>query len=629
MVDNTVLNTGSGGDTIASDDIGGVKHQRVKVQHGADGSATDVSAASPLPVDQQSALPTGANTIGKVDTNQVNLVSTDNSTTTPLGIDAVFTGTGEDITKFASISIVCLTDQNSATGGLSIQFSSDNSNWDLKENHAVTADAVFANISCAHNKWFRIVYTNGGTGQGFFRLSVVLSQTPVGGHLHFLNENISDDDFAVLVHSVLCAKLPSGAYTSIEATTGGNLKVAIEEADTSATGLAKAIDNVVGATDTGIAMLGKHSSDTVHTVVAEGDYDIVALSEFNAMQVAPEQHHIIDEMDVTTGWAALGNDTINLATTTKHVLGAAALEFDKVNGAANTVFGGIDKTITSVDLGNPSPHDIIQTVIYVESVAAIDYFFLRLGTDNTAYNEWRIDGADLTGAIFETIAVDIGDASYAGITGAGIDWGALTYVAVGFAFNAETDTLANIVIDEISFHTNQHVNASINSEVTSSVSSANVNLQKVGGSPTDKGAGNVSNGSQRIVIATDDVNLSALKATMSGPAAPAIDSYTQVAINLTTGADQVLAASAANKQIWVYGYMFTCGDAAGQSVSFQDEDNVALSGIMEFAQYGGASVAPSGNFSMPIWKLGTNKDLEVDITGGDVDGWLTYAILSV
>ena len=50
MADNTVLNTGSGGDTIASDDILGVKHQRVKVQYGADGSATDVDSINRLPV---------------------------------------------------------------------------------------------------------------------------------------------------------------------------------------------------------------------------------------------------------------------------------------------------------------------------------------------------------------------------------------------------------------------------------------------------------------------------------------------------------------------------------------------------------------------------------------------------
>lgn len=56
MSDNTTLNKIAGlpGDTIATDDISGVKHQRVKVQHGADGSATDVSSAAPLPVDIRS-----------------------------------------------------------------------------------------------------------------------------------------------------------------------------------------------------------------------------------------------------------------------------------------------------------------------------------------------------------------------------------------------------------------------------------------------------------------------------------------------------------------------------------------------------------------------------------------------
>ena len=50
MADNTELNTGSGGDVISTDDLGSVKVQRVKVQFGGDGSATDVSASDPLPV---------------------------------------------------------------------------------------------------------------------------------------------------------------------------------------------------------------------------------------------------------------------------------------------------------------------------------------------------------------------------------------------------------------------------------------------------------------------------------------------------------------------------------------------------------------------------------------------------
>ena len=51
MSDNTRLNnpTVDGGDIIATDEINGVKHQRVKMQTGADGEATDVSAANPIP----------------------------------------------------------------------------------------------------------------------------------------------------------------------------------------------------------------------------------------------------------------------------------------------------------------------------------------------------------------------------------------------------------------------------------------------------------------------------------------------------------------------------------------------------------------------------------------------------
>lgn len=51
MADNTTLNAGSGGDVIASDDIGGVKYQRVKVVIGADGTSDgDVASGNPMPV---------------------------------------------------------------------------------------------------------------------------------------------------------------------------------------------------------------------------------------------------------------------------------------------------------------------------------------------------------------------------------------------------------------------------------------------------------------------------------------------------------------------------------------------------------------------------------------------------
>jgi len=86
VADNTILNSGTGGDTIATDDIAGIKHQRVKIQYGVDGAATDVSDTNPLPIDDaggsltvdnggtfavqvDAALPAGTNAIGKLAAN--------------------------------------------------------------------------------------------------------------------------------------------------------------------------------------------------------------------------------------------------------------------------------------------------------------------------------------------------------------------------------------------------------------------------------------------------------------------------------------------------------------------------------------------------------------------------------
>lgn len=126
-----------------------------------------------------------------------------------------------------------------------------------------------------------------------------------------------------------------------------------------------------------------------------------------------------------------------------------------------------------------------------------------------------------------------------------------------------------------------------------------------------------------------DVDVTSVPRSLSGPAQPgtAIDSYTHAAINLASGANQVLVSSAANKQIWVYGITYVV-NAAG-TVSFQDEDDTAISGIMPHAANSGLGISPSGNFSMPIWKLATDKDLEVDVVTSEIDGWIDYAIISV
>ena len=61
MAENVTLNPGSGGDTAAADDIGGVKFQRVKLTLGADGANDgDASSSNPVPTREPllAAIPT-------------------------------------------------------------------------------------------------------------------------------------------------------------------------------------------------------------------------------------------------------------------------------------------------------------------------------------------------------------------------------------------------------------------------------------------------------------------------------------------------------------------------------------------------------------------------------------------
>jgi len=115
-----------------------------------------------------------------------------------------------------------------------------------------------------------------------------------------------------------------------------------------------------------------------------------------------------------------------------------------------------------------------------------------------------------------------------------------------------------------------------------------------------------------------------------GLGSPNVDSFASAVIDLaaTTANQQIIAAPGAGKQIWVYSVVFLFDTAAG-TVVFHDSTPTALTGTMAVSDEGGLAIAPSGNFAMPIWKCATNTSLQASTGAGTVDGWLTYAIVSV
>lgn len=66
MADNILLNLGAGGETVATDDIGGIQHELVKIEWGSDGIATMVDESNPLPVEDSAAITALVSILAKI-----------------------------------------------------------------------------------------------------------------------------------------------------------------------------------------------------------------------------------------------------------------------------------------------------------------------------------------------------------------------------------------------------------------------------------------------------------------------------------------------------------------------------------------------------------------------------------
>ena len=230
MADNVELNSGSGGATVAADEIGGVHYQRTKVVWGADGSANDTAAATPLPVQLQASN-------DQVDSN--------NTTTTPLAGGATYTGTGTDVLGYQAITITLAASHDSAASGMKFQFSTDNSNWDDVYSFTmdVSSSAVRRFQFPVTAQYFRVVYTNGGTLQTHFRVQTILHSGNQLTSIHRLDDNMSLDRSAQVMKVATFAKDSTNSlYKPVAITANSQLAVANQAATTGGMDIFRSID---------------------------------------------------------------------------------------------------------------------------------------------------------------------------------------------------------------------------------------------------------------------------------------------------------------------------------------------------------------------------------------------------
>jgi hypothetical protein len=156
-------------------------------------------------------------------------LSTLNSTVAQLGISAVYTGTGDDMLGYAQIGITVHSDVSSTDGGMQFQWSQDNVNWDdsydFHLDHTVSMTRRFQFPVCA--RYFRLKYTNGGTGTAQFRVQTILHRGNILTSIHNISGDLAHDRSCQLVKSVIIGETTAGGggFVNVKVNPSGALTV--------------------------------------------------------------------------------------------------------------------------------------------------------------------------------------------------------------------------------------------------------------------------------------------------------------------------------------------------------------------------------------------------------------------
>lgn len=152
-----------------------------------------------------------------------------NSTSTPLLANGSFVGSACDIRPYAAISLLASSDANSLSKGIQVQYSSTGSEWHPGESYTYESGTTKFFTPPKQMNYYRTLYYNGASPQGYFHFHSTLSKTPIKWSSHNVNDNLNDEDDGQLVVSVPKLRTAQNTYISQAATSSGNAKISIEE----------------------------------------------------------------------------------------------------------------------------------------------------------------------------------------------------------------------------------------------------------------------------------------------------------------------------------------------------------------------------------------------------------------
>ena len=224
----------------------------------------------------------------KTSESGLRFVDSANSTTSNLNVDAFFPGAWVDTEDYSTAVIHILTDQDSAVNGVEVQCGTDGVNPSHIHQYSAVANTPNGMhiVATLTGGYYRVKYTNGGVQQTSFNLSSTLSKDSSSVHSHPVEFPFDGNHVVTIGRVVLAAKNPGGVYGNINRTTGGNLKISLEELESGISSNSNTQLNVTPFNTSGVE-LSLYVNDPMLTMAHGSNPLISAVSKVNKYGLAP------------------------------------------------------------------------------------------------------------------------------------------------------------------------------------------------------------------------------------------------------------------------------------------------------------------------------------------------------
>lgn len=293
------------------------------------------------------------------------VISVLNSSTATLLAAAVYTGTGEDVTNFSEMRVSVFANVASASDGISLQQSTDNTNWDITDVYTIAAATAKTIVVPRQARYFRVVYTNGGTNQASFRLQTILNRTATAPSSQRASDGYTNETDLVQ-NQVFPMGYNGTTWDRIRTVGTGVLKT-----DTSSlAGTVTSVNN--GTTDAGTQRVTLSSDSTGQVKLATGANTIGALTANQSTNVAQLAGTTTDtnsgNKSAGTLRTVIATDQPNLTVPLNVALAAnQSVNVAQINGVTplmgngTTGTGSQRVTIVSDNTANTNPWLVTQT----------------------------------------------------------------------------------------------------------------------------------------------------------------------------------------------------------------------------------------------------------------------------